>query len=151
MTYIPVGGLSIAKPLYDLINDKAAPQTGVNATDFWAALERILGELTPRNRALLDKRQELQEVLADWLMRGQSLQPFFVVVRQSGFVVVDKDRSRYVHGVDERQPFADAALKQARFNIGSDVDEGPPGGHLEPEFLAIAFHVFLHFCPKCPV
>ena len=66
MTYIPVGGLSIAKPLYDLINDKAAPQTGVNATDFWAALERILGELTPRNRALLDKRQELQEKIDAW-------------------------------------------------------------------------------------
>ena len=63
MTYIPVGGLSIAKPLYDLINDKAAPQTGVNATDFWAALERILGELTPLNRSLLDQMDEQMALL----------------------------------------------------------------------------------------
>ena len=33
MTYIPVGGLSVATPLYDLINDKAAPQTGRSQKD----------------------------------------------------------------------------------------------------------------------
>jgi len=66
MTYIPVGGLNIAKPLYNLIKNEAAPRTGVNDTDFWASLERILGELTPRNRALLGKRQELQEKIDSW-------------------------------------------------------------------------------------
>jgi malate synthase len=66
MTYIPVGGLHVAKPLYDLISEKAAPGTGVAATDFWASLESLVRDLTPRNRELLQKREDLQKQIDAW-------------------------------------------------------------------------------------
>jgi malate synthase len=66
MTYIPAGGLNVAKPLYDLINENVAPGTGVASTDFWAALETVLRDLAPRNRALLAKREELQKKIDGW-------------------------------------------------------------------------------------
>jgi malate synthase len=69
MTYVPVGGLHVAKPLYDLIHDKATPGTGVTDTTFWAALERILHDLSPRNRELLAKRQYMQDTIDSWHKR----------------------------------------------------------------------------------
>ena len=69
MTYVPVGGLHVAKPLYDLIREKATPGTGVTDTAFWAALEGILHDLSPRNRELLAKRQYLQDTIDSWHIR----------------------------------------------------------------------------------
>ena len=66
MTYIPTGGLHVAKPLFDLISEKAAPGTGVTAEEFWASLESVLRELTPRNRELLARREELQKKIDAW-------------------------------------------------------------------------------------
>ena len=66
MTYIPFGGLRVAKPLYDLISEKATPGTGVTAEEFWASLESVLRELTPRNRELLARREELQKKIDAW-------------------------------------------------------------------------------------
>jgi malate synthase len=66
MTYIPVGGLHVAKPLYELITEKAAPGTGVSSEEFWASLETLLREVTPRNRELLAQREELQKKIDAW-------------------------------------------------------------------------------------
>ena len=69
MTYITVGGLNVAKPLYDLIREHAAPGTGVDDAAFWASMERILRDLSPRNRELLAKRQYLQDTIDSWHKR----------------------------------------------------------------------------------
>ncbi|WP_421862436.1 malate synthase G [Motiliproteus sp.] len=61
-----VGGLQIATVLYDLIADKVAPGTGVEPQAFWTAFEEILTDLAPKNRALLAKRDQLQEQIDDW-------------------------------------------------------------------------------------
>ena len=50
---IQAGGLQVAKALHDFINDEALPGTGVTPAGFWAALDAIVHELAPRNRALL--------------------------------------------------------------------------------------------------
>ena len=63
---IELGGLKIAKELYDFANNDALPGTGVEAADFWAALDKILHDLAPRNAALLAKRTELQNKLNAW-------------------------------------------------------------------------------------
>ncbi len=57
---IQAGGLQVAKELYDFVNDKAIPGTGVNPDSFWQAFGAIANELAPRNRELLAKRDDLQ-------------------------------------------------------------------------------------------
>ena len=57
---IQTGGLRVARVLYDFINDEALPGTGVDAASFWPALEAIIDDFAPRNRALLARRDELQ-------------------------------------------------------------------------------------------
>ena len=59
-------GLSIAKQLYDLVNDEIMPGTGVEPDRFWKGLSAIVTDLEPKNRAVLDRRDELQEKIDQW-------------------------------------------------------------------------------------
>lgn len=63
---IQQGGLQIADTLYNLVNDKIAPGTGIEAGQFWQALESILDDLGPKNKALLAKREDLQKQIDEW-------------------------------------------------------------------------------------
>ncbi len=57
---IEISGLRIDEKLYDLVRDEIAPGTGVDADEFWQSLAAIVRDLGPRNRVLLEKRDELQ-------------------------------------------------------------------------------------------
>ncbi len=61
-----IGKLDIAPQLHEFIVEEAVAQTGVDADEFWAALESILVDLGPRNAALLARRNELQAQIDDW-------------------------------------------------------------------------------------
>ncbi|MDG1772820.1 MAG: malate synthase G [Oceanicoccus sp.] len=60
------GGLQIADELFNLINNDIAPGTGIEPEQFWSALEQILNDLGPKNKALLDKRDQLQRQIDQW-------------------------------------------------------------------------------------
>lgn len=57
---IQAGGLQVAKELFDFVNEKAIPGTGVDQDKFWAEFSAIANELAPKNKALLAKRDDLQ-------------------------------------------------------------------------------------------
>jgi malate synthase len=63
---VEAAGLQIAKPLYELINREAIPGTGVDADAFWQGLAAIVGDLGPRNAALLERREALQARIDQW-------------------------------------------------------------------------------------
>ena len=63
---VEVGGLGVATCLHDLVNDEIAPGTGVEPDAFWRAMEDIVRELGPKNRALLDRRARLQAQIDAW-------------------------------------------------------------------------------------
>jgi len=60
------GGLQVAKVLHDLVANDIAPGTGVDPDTFWAAFEAIVTDLGPKNRALLQKREDLQAQIDAW-------------------------------------------------------------------------------------
>ncbi|MGP4078911.1 malate synthase G [Pseudalkalibacillus sp. R45] len=64
--YVKVGNLQVAQVLYDFINSEAIPGSEVSADTFWSGLEKIVEELAPKNKALLEKREELQEKINEW-------------------------------------------------------------------------------------
>ena len=63
---VRVGGLQVAKVLFDFINDQAIPGSGVTADAFWAGADAVFRDLAPKNRALLDKRDGLQAQIDGW-------------------------------------------------------------------------------------
>lgn len=64
---ITVGGLRVAKVLYDFVNDTALPTAGIGDKDaFWQGFGEIVAKFTPRNEELLATRDELQAKLDDW-------------------------------------------------------------------------------------
>ena len=63
---IEQGSLQIAKVLHELLENDIAPGTGIAPAQFWQSLEAIVNDLGPRNRALLEKREELQAKIDAW-------------------------------------------------------------------------------------
>jgi len=63
---ITVAGLQIAQPLHALVRDEIAPGTGISSDKLWQGFAEILRDLTPRNRALLARRDELQARIDAW-------------------------------------------------------------------------------------
>ncbi|MEG0966512.1 MAG: malate synthase G [Pseudomonas sp.] len=64
--HVQVGGLQVAKVLFDFVNNEAIPGTGVNAEQFWVGAEKIINDLAPKNKALLAKRDALQAQIDAW-------------------------------------------------------------------------------------
>ncbi|RAK16619.1 malate synthase [Anoxybacillus vitaminiphilus] len=64
--YVKVGNLQVASIFYDFINTEVLPQSGVDSEQFWADLETLVKDLTPKNKALLARRDEIQEKLNEW-------------------------------------------------------------------------------------
>ncbi|MDX1594135.1 MAG: malate synthase G, partial [Gammaproteobacteria bacterium] len=71
---VVIDGLQIARPLHDLVRDRAAPGTGIEPEAFWSSLATLLRDLAPRNAELLAKRDDLQAKIDAWHVerRGQA-------------------------------------------------------------------------------
>ena len=65
-TYVNKGNLKVSKSLDTLINEKVCDSIEVTPEIFWNAFEEILNEFTPKNKALLEKREILQKQIDEW-------------------------------------------------------------------------------------
>jgi malate synthase len=63
---IEIAGLRIARALHEFVAGEALPGTGIAADAFWAGFSAIVHDLAPKNRALLAKRDAMQEKLDGW-------------------------------------------------------------------------------------
>ena len=61
--YILHGQLSIASKLLDFVNNELLPGTHVTKENFWRGLDKCAHELAPKNRKLLEFRENLQKKL----------------------------------------------------------------------------------------
>ncbi|MDR7078207.1 malate synthase [Neobacillus niacini] len=66
VNYVKSGDLQVAKELYDFINSEALQESQVDQKQFWAGFEKIITDLTPKNKELLAKRDELQTKINRW-------------------------------------------------------------------------------------
>lgn len=58
--------LQVAADLDRFINEQALPGTGIDESAFWAGVDALFHDLTPKNRQLLEERDTLQEKLDAW-------------------------------------------------------------------------------------
>ncbi|WP_285428039.1 malate synthase G [Pseudomonas sp. lyk4-R2A-8] len=64
--HVQVGGLQVAKVLFDFVNHEAIPGTGITADQFWAGADKVIHDLAPKNKALLAKRDDFQARIDTW-------------------------------------------------------------------------------------
>ena len=88
---VEIGGIQVAKNLYDFVNNQAIPGTGVDPDKFWAEFDKIVNELAPRNRELLAKRDDIQEKMDSWNRehKGQKLDmaEYKAFLKEIGYLV----------------------------------------------------------------
>ena len=63
---VSIGNLCVAQVLYDFITNEALPGTGIDPDSFWAGVDKVVTDLTPRNQELLARRDELQTQIDKW-------------------------------------------------------------------------------------
>jgi malate synthase len=84
-------GLSVDSRLVDFIETRALPETGLDATRFWAGFATLLGKFAPENVALLAKREDLQAKIDAWhqAREGQAhdAQAYQAYLREIGYLV----------------------------------------------------------------
>jgi malate synthase len=63
---LEISGLHIARELVDFVAEEAVAGTDVDVFEFWEGFSQIVQDLAPKNRALLRRRDELQEKIDAW-------------------------------------------------------------------------------------
>lgn len=63
---VNVGALRVARVLYDFVNNEALPGTGLDPDTFWAGVDKVVTDLSPKNQDLLARRDELQAQIDKW-------------------------------------------------------------------------------------
>jgi len=59
-------GIRISSEFINFIEREVLPQTNITAEKFWTGLARIVRELTPANKELLEKRTYFQKQIDEW-------------------------------------------------------------------------------------
>lgn len=69
--YEQKGSLKIDSQLVNFVEREAIVGTGLSVEEFWSSLDKLMTVFAPRNRQLLDKRDQLQSKINTW-HRGHS-------------------------------------------------------------------------------
>lgn len=92
--YVKHGGLQVAEELYEFINKEALPGTGLSVEEFWSGFESIIKDLTPENKALLKKREELQKQIDAWHEKHRDqfdFEKYKAFLKEIGYLEEDVD------------------------------------------------------------
>jgi len=66
MSYINKNDLNINSTLYEFVNKEILPGTGIESEIFWEQFGKAVHELTPINKALIQKRENIQKKIDAW-------------------------------------------------------------------------------------
>jgi len=64
--HVQKGSLQVASSLVSLVEEKIADGLSISADQIWATLDVVVNEYAPRNRALLEKRDVIQQKIDTW-------------------------------------------------------------------------------------
>jgi malate synthase len=96
MNYVRIGSLTVARALHEFIGQEAVVGTSLSAEAFWSGFAELLRDCGPRNRHLLQVRDELQSRI-DQYHRERSGEPLELeeyerFLRDIGYIVPEGDQ-----------------------------------------------------------
>ena len=70
--FIKINNLSVDKTLADFINNELLKDTGISPDKFWQGFDKVIHELAPKNKDLLEVRETLQKEIDLWHKKNKS-------------------------------------------------------------------------------
>ena len=61
MKMVDKNGLKVSLALLEFINNEAIPNTDINVDDFWNKFSDVVHEISPINKSLIQKREDIQK------------------------------------------------------------------------------------------
>lgn len=100
---IQKGKLAIAKELYDFIENEALPGSGLDSNSYWKNFEQVVVDLSPKNKMLLAKREEIQAKIDEWHRNNTfELQAYKAFLTEIGYLLPEvEDFQISTENVDE--------------------------------------------------
>lgn len=83
--------LEINQALFDLVTEDIIPETGIDVDHFWPSFQKILETFIPRNKALLEKRNNLQQQINTWHFqhhgKGHNQEKYLKFLNEIGYLL----------------------------------------------------------------
>ncbi|MDB4160267.1 malate synthase G [Candidatus Pelagibacter sp.] len=64
--YTKIHNLSVSNKLFNFVNEELLKDTNISSEKFWEGFDRVVHELAPKNKDLLEVREDLQKKIDDW-------------------------------------------------------------------------------------
>ena len=61
MKMVEKSGLKVSSTLFEFINNEVIPNTNIDIDEFWNKFSKVVHELSPINKALIQKREIIQK------------------------------------------------------------------------------------------
>jgi malate synthase len=106
MNKIKKKNLTINSTLLDFINQEVIPGTDIEAEDFWNKFDDAVHELAPINRALIEKRENIQKEIDEWHLanKGEKINKneYIKFLKSINYIVEEKENFQIsTQNVDE--------------------------------------------------
>jgi len=70
--YIKIHNLSVSKELLNFVNNELLKDTNISSEKFWEGFNKVVHELTPKNKELIQIREDLQKKIDSWHIKNKS-------------------------------------------------------------------------------
>ena len=72
--YLEINNLKVSETLFNFVNNEVLKDTEISSKDFWIKFDKIVHELAPRNKELIEIRNELQKNINEWHIKNKGNQ-----------------------------------------------------------------------------
>jgi len=72
--YVSINNLKVSEVLLSFVNDELLKDTAISPEKFWSGFDKIVHELAPRNKELINIRKDLQKKIDGWHIKNKGNQ-----------------------------------------------------------------------------
>ena len=69
--YININTLKVSEKLSQFISDELLKETDLSIDNFWSGFEKTVNELAPKNKELINFREDLQKQIDNWHIKNK--------------------------------------------------------------------------------
>ena len=95
MSITEKNGLKINKKLFEFVNNEIIPGTNIKSEEFWANFEKVVHELAPINKNLIQKRENIQKKIDEWHKKNKGKElnkkEYLEFLKSISYIVKEKD------------------------------------------------------------